>query len=293
MKKCQECGKEYEGNFCPYCGAKWTEEQATERICPDCGEKVAPGMRFCANCGYDFSKKKSSDEIKAEKRMQAAMLRTANFVEAIPTMLRVGNGVLSVIFSVLLWILFALPVTSILGENIGNLYQFMSGTTILGELLEPMAVIGWVIFLAVVTMGYAAFALYLLIVGRKDEKAYTKHNIYNLAFLVFHIVFFVVGCIVRSKVSDYGLTVGACANALMICSAIFFVLSLALSIVSCILLEKAKAPLTPEEVAAKEARRAALIEKAKKIAKPVGTVGALALVVLIIVGISTNIFRAG
>ena len=73
MRECGQCGKQYEGNFCPYCGTKWTEEQETERICPDCGygETVAPGMRFCANCGYDFSKKKSYDEIKGEKTISS------------------------------------------------------------------------------------------------------------------------------------------------------------------------------------------------------------------------------
>ncbi len=54
MRECGQCGKQYEGNFCP-----------------DCGEMVAPGMRFCANCGYDFSKKKSSDEIKGEKTISS------------------------------------------------------------------------------------------------------------------------------------------------------------------------------------------------------------------------------
>ena len=293
MKKCNECGKQYEGNFCPYCGAKWTEEKATERVCPDCGEKVAPGMRFCANCGYDFTGKKSSDDVKAEKKVQAAILRTANFMEAIPTMLRVGNAVLSTIFSVLLWILFALPVTTILEESLGNLYQFMNGTTELGELIEPVKVIGWVIFLAVVALGYALYTLYACVTERKEEKAHTKHWILNLVFLVFHVIFFIVGCIVRSRITGYGLAAGACANSLMICSPIFFVLSLTLTVVSFFLAAKAKAPLTPEEVAAKEAKKAALIEKAKKIAKPVGALGACALAVVIIVSISTNIFRAG
>ena len=47
---CSECGKESNGNFCPYCGAKKPE---TEVTCTSCGE-VYPldlGYAFCPNCG--------------------------------------------------------------------------------------------------------------------------------------------------------------------------------------------------------------------------------------------------
>lgn len=293
MRECKECGKQYEGNFCPYCGAKWTEEAPTERVCPDCGETVAAGMRFCANCGFDFSKKKSSEEVRAEKRMQAAMLRTASFMEAIPAMLRIGNAVLSAIFAVLLWILFALPVTSVLGQNIGNLYQFMSGTTVLGELLGAINALIWVVLLAFVATCYALYALYASVAERKEEKAYIKHCVLNLVFLVFPVFFLAVGCIVRSKVTGFGLTAGPCAVSLIVCSAVFLAVLLALCIPAFILTAKAKAPLTPEERAEKEARKAALIAKAKRIAKPVCALGAVALTVIIVVSVSTNIFRAG
>ena len=293
MRECKECGKQYEGNFCPYCGAKWTEEAPTERVCPDCGERVAAGMRFCANCGFDFSKKKSSEEVRAEKRMQAAMLRTASFMEAIPAMLRIGNAVLSAIFAVLLWILFALPVTSVLGQNIGNLYQFMSGTTVLGELLGAIDALIWVVLLAFVATCYALYALYASVAERKEEKAYIKHCVLNLVFLVFPVFFLAVGCIARSKVTGFGLTAGPCSVSLIVCSAVFLAVLLALCIPAFILTVKAKAPLTPEERAEKEARKAALIAKAKRIAKPVCALGAVALTVIIVVSVSTNIFRAG
>ncbi len=293
MKECRECGKQYEGNFCPYCGAKWLDEQASERLCPDCGATVSSDMRFCANCGYDFAGKKSAEEVKAEKRLQAALLRTANFMEAIPSMLRIGNAVFAAIFSVLLWVLFALPVTTLFEESMGNLYQFMSGTTVLGELLEPMSIIALVMLLALVAVIYALVALYACISDRKKEEAHTKHCVYNLVFLAFYILFFVVGCVVRATVSDYGLTPGACANALMICSAVFLGLSLALSIVSFVLTAKAKAPLTPEEKVAKDAKKAALVAKAKRFTKVTCSLAAVALVLGIIIGVSTNVFRAG
>lgn len=47
---CANCGKESEGNFCPYCGAKKPQEEDT---CPGCGAVYSPdmGYTFCPNCG--------------------------------------------------------------------------------------------------------------------------------------------------------------------------------------------------------------------------------------------------
>lgn len=53
MKKCLNCGTEFEGQFCPECGSKWQEE----KICPNCGSKLEANVKFCNNCGYDFNVK--------------------------------------------------------------------------------------------------------------------------------------------------------------------------------------------------------------------------------------------
>lgn len=52
MHKCYKCGKEFEGKFCPDCGAEWYEE----KICPKCGAKLDGASRFCNECGYSFVK---------------------------------------------------------------------------------------------------------------------------------------------------------------------------------------------------------------------------------------------
>ncbi|MDE7164906.1 MAG: zinc ribbon domain-containing protein [Clostridiales bacterium] len=61
MHKCRECGNDFEGKFCPNCGAKWEDKQ----ICPNCGAKSAVGTRFCAECGHalnaDFAEQSSND----------------------------------------------------------------------------------------------------------------------------------------------------------------------------------------------------------------------------------------
>ena len=47
--ECKKCGKEFEGNFCPYCGAP-----VNDSACPKCGKEREPGTRYCSNCGFDF-----------------------------------------------------------------------------------------------------------------------------------------------------------------------------------------------------------------------------------------------
>ncbi len=48
--KCPNCGNTITGKFCEQCGTKRPEE-AKERFCTKCGEKVADGAKFCMNCG--------------------------------------------------------------------------------------------------------------------------------------------------------------------------------------------------------------------------------------------------
>ena len=64
MTKCSKCGKEFEGNYCPYCG---TKANLTNELCPVCGHKRAPDQRYCSSCGYDFNsaEKKSAENAKA------------------------------------------------------------------------------------------------------------------------------------------------------------------------------------------------------------------------------------
>ena len=47
--KCSHCGREFEGNFCPFCGT------ARQETCPVCGSVRRAGENFCSNCGRPFS----------------------------------------------------------------------------------------------------------------------------------------------------------------------------------------------------------------------------------------------
>lgn len=47
MHKCVNCGKEFEGKFCPQCGTKWVDPDS----CPKCGAHHDADAKFCQECG--------------------------------------------------------------------------------------------------------------------------------------------------------------------------------------------------------------------------------------------------
>lgn len=48
MYRCEHCGAEFDGKFCPECGQKREEKL----FCSECGNEVSSGMKFCNNCGH-------------------------------------------------------------------------------------------------------------------------------------------------------------------------------------------------------------------------------------------------
>ena len=66
MHKCPNCGKEYEGKFCPDCGAQWQEE----KTCPHCGASLSGFARFCNECGYSFFTNTAENLSKEQRRQR-------------------------------------------------------------------------------------------------------------------------------------------------------------------------------------------------------------------------------
>ena len=55
MHKCKNCGKEFDGKFCPECGEKFVAKDA----CPKCGAHHEPNAKFCSECGARLDGKKN------------------------------------------------------------------------------------------------------------------------------------------------------------------------------------------------------------------------------------------
>lgn len=51
--KCPKCGNMITGKFCTECGTA-KPEAAEEKVCPNCGTKVASDAKFCMSCGKEL-----------------------------------------------------------------------------------------------------------------------------------------------------------------------------------------------------------------------------------------------
>ncbi len=51
---CKNCGKVFDGKFCPECGTKLEEVGQELTQCPQCGSERIDNGKFCINCGYNY-----------------------------------------------------------------------------------------------------------------------------------------------------------------------------------------------------------------------------------------------
>ena len=95
--KCEKCGTEFEGNFCPNCG---TPSEAGKNICPKCRQARSGADRFCKNCGYDFHQSEKSLKTSAATAGDAAAA-----IKRVPKKVWITVGVVVAVIAVLLAVL--------------------------------------------------------------------------------------------------------------------------------------------------------------------------------------------
>lgn len=116
MHVCPNCGREFEGNFCPSCGKK--REEAT--VCPSCGAPLKEGDRFCPSCGCGLNAPSA-----APKREKPAV--NAQVLKKVFSILPIA--VLGVAVAIC-FALFAAPVAvdAFAGESQGSIYRALLST---------------------------------------------------------------------------------------------------------------------------------------------------------------------
>lgn len=248
MNKCTNCGTEFEGKFCPECGAKWQEE----KICPRCGATLKSSVKFCNECGYAFA---PADEpplrpAPPERTQTAVQTAPAGFfteerLHKIYTLLGSVPVLLFALFSLLLFAFFAAPVAvaslggeELFGEDmgsasLGNVYQ-MCGYSELPSLQGSMtALIVFAVF-ALLLAGAAAAAR-IVPDMREKEIGFGNFHVALPRLLVyaeyaFYLIFFIVACVAFGAIgsADEGMgmfSAGACPILLIVFSILFALFS--------------------------------------------------------------------
>ncbi len=124
---CKNCGKEFEGNFCPECGTKIEDASQKElSICPNCGAERVDNGKFCVNCGFDYAEPSKNVDSVVHKVSHFSN-RGNNFVKAFAKAYRwiLACGMLFIGAVALLCLLSP----TIVEEVLGHINNHISGYT--------------------------------------------------------------------------------------------------------------------------------------------------------------------
>ncbi len=236
MHKCNKCGTEFEGKFCPQCGTP----RQSETVCPKCGAPVAGGTRFCSECGFAF--------VPIDTGLSAKDISSTVALEKVYGFLRLLPSFLIVLFSLLAFIFFAAPLTAeadfedvfsveifapLAGfdDDLGlsaNVYTGLGGEFASQAVcLFTFGMIG--LCLAIVTAGFTFLRpLNGARIGRIPISAILVY-----VCDVYYLSVFLAGCIVTGQINAEGegfLKAGACPVLFIVFPLIFGLISAASSI---------------------------------------------------------------
>lgn len=203
--KCQQCGTEFNGNFCPNCGASYDNT----KICPHCGAKLALTAKFCNNCGKPLQEQALATAKRADSgKVKVLFAKIATLMPWITIAL----------FSALLWIFCACPAAkvTVLGmSETESIYKVISDETV-PDLAG--AALGIVIVAAISTM-YS-------VLGFICRGKFGKSLGYGLFSLAIYLTQLIISAATISGISDsknLGFSAGSGTILVLVFSSIFFV----------------------------------------------------------------------
>lgn len=117
MNKCFNCGAEFEGKFCPECGAKYEET----KICPQCGTELDGQVKFCNECGHSFVKQQPQQTVTAsQQHVKQKSQGWANFKHNITTWTKKHKSFVRFLSFVLI---VGIVLSVVLPLTVGNIFR--------------------------------------------------------------------------------------------------------------------------------------------------------------------------
>lgn len=283
MHKCQNCGTEFVGKFCPECGTP-----APQIVCPHCGAELRTPTKFCPECGNALPEGVTSAagslSPTAPPQPPTAASKASPFAVKLCTLLPTAVAVLFALFSVLLFLFFLAPVaTSLLGA-VGNLYEYagmrsatpsdltsggMEGIfggdetldAVLGVKATTNACIALIVFAAIglAAAGVALASCFVPSLRERRVFGVRLSLLIDYALLLFYFVDFLLGCIVAGTCGDEITKPGAAPVLVLVFSLLFGLISAAATVA--IALRAKFFPAAHAAIEAERKRRIAALPK--------------------------------
>ncbi|MDE7348235.1 MAG: zinc ribbon domain-containing protein, partial [Clostridia bacterium] len=297
---CKNCGKEFEGKFCPDCGTMVEDQpQWVFTQCPNCGADRLDNGRFCVNCGYNFDEPAQF----ANAQIRKPNLRNANsnkFLGIFAKIYRwlIAGGMIFVGIVSLLCLSAPVITEELFGmkEALCTGFQALSGGDVPANIVNASRML---LTLSIICVAYGGFQLYLAF-----KKPYITIKKYYLWAIdgVISLILLILGAVVASEANSDMLINGKLGSGFAMCivMGVFGLVFLGLRIfyeLKVFNWEDIGQETYDKIVRAEKQRKPIDKEKAKKIAIKVGIpVIIVAVLVAIIVPTvlwSQNIFRVG
>lgn len=240
MYKCINCGNEFEGNFCPECGAKRQEEIK----CPECGAVLSPTAKFCNECGHSFIVQSEDTKIVTNEKPVYKPAPNSGIAEKFYGISNYIPAFLFAIFSVLLFVFYALPIIIIPGgeffgekipsESLGSVYSLLSGFEEVPEIHGAMSALIVLACFSAVFAALACVSLFVPLLKFKTigAKGYKLSSLISAMSVLFYLVILIIASVAAGEISKAddgaGLFVaGAGIKLLISFSAVFLALAAA------------------------------------------------------------------
>lgn len=301
---CKNCGKEFDGKFCPDCGTM-VEEQSQQDLtqCPNCGAERVDNGKFCVNCGYNFVDPTQS--VSAGKpKLSLNNFKLNKFLSVFAKVYRwlIAGGMIFVGIVSLLCLTAPVITESFLGES----NPLCSGFVAIGggsQVDVSANVVNVCITLLVVSIFCILYGAAQLSIAFQEPYSKIKNKIFWIIDGAISLILIILGAVVAGEVGSEEFMDGRLGSGFAMCivMGVFGLVFLGLRIFYELKLFKWEdTGLTEEQIAkAKEKKERKPIdkEKVKKIAIRVGipviVVAVLIAVIVPTVAWANNIFRVG